>query len=72
MIDVTVYYCWACDAHRKAAADRDGKLRCPHCQRELTADAKLPIRGSTLHISQFQPVRKSAWPAPIRPRLAAS
>jgi hypothetical protein len=70
MLDITVYYCWSCDAHRKAASGADGKVRCPGCQRELTADACVPIRPHAAHRPVAGP--RIAWPAPIRPRLAAS
>jgi hypothetical protein len=71
MFDATVYYCWACDAHRRIAAGADGKVHCPGCQRELTADSRLPIRGAALATSNDAAL-KIVWPAPIRPRLAAS
>jgi hypothetical protein len=70
MFDATVYYCWACDAHRRIAASPAGKIHCPRCQRELTADSQLPIRGGTAPSSDA--ALKIIWPAPIRPRIAAS
>jgi hypothetical protein len=70
MFDATVYYCWACDAHRRTAASADGKVHCPRCQRELTADSQLPVRGATSATNEA--ALKIVWPAPIRPRLAAS
>ncbi len=70
MFDATVYYCWACDAHRRIAASIDGKVHCPRCERELTADSRLPIRGASVQSSEA--ALKIIWPAPIRPRLAAS
>ena len=70
MLDATVYYCWACDAHRRAAATHDGKARCPECERELTADARLPIRAVASPTADG--ALTSVWPAPVRPRLAAS
>jgi len=70
MLDASVYYCWSCDAHRRAAASTDGKVRCPGCQRELTADSRLPLHGPSS--VPLPSVVKIAWPAPVRPRLAAS
>jgi hypothetical protein len=70
MFDASVYYCWSCDAHRKAPLDVDGKVHCPRCERELTADSRLPIRISA--VQNAEGGRKIVWPAPMRPRLAAS
>jgi hypothetical protein len=70
MFDASVYYCWSCDAHRKTAAAADGKVHCPRCQRELTADARLPIRVAATPTAEGN--LKIIWPAPVRPRLAAS
>lgn len=70
MFDASVHYCWSCDAHRKAVFGNDGKVRCPGCQRELTADSRLPIHGQSFAAAEA--AAKIAWPAPVRPRLAAS
>jgi hypothetical protein len=70
MVDISIYYCWACDAHRRAAVEPDGRAHCPDCQRELTADSRLPIRFTRLQSATSVPAEK--WPAPVRPRLAAS
>lgn len=70
MFDANVYYCWACDAHRRAADTADGKVRCPRCQRELTDDSRLPIRA--VPSTTAEGAVRIVWPAPIRPRLAAS
>jgi hypothetical protein len=67
MFDASVYYCWSCDAHRRATPATDGKVRCPRCQRELPADSRLPIRGASGDAGP-----KVAWPAPVRPRLATT
>ena len=70
MFHANVYYCWNCDAHRKAAASADGRAECPRCGHELPADSRLPVRASALNPAgaALRPV----WPAPVRPRLAAS
>jgi len=70
MFAASVYYCWSCDAHRRIDAAHDSKVRCPDCQRELTADSRLPIRGVPAPASN--PAARIVWPAPVRPRLAAS
>lgn len=70
MIEVSVYYCWSCDAHRRAEADQDGKAHCPRCDRELTVDSRLPIRA--IPSPTAEGALKIVWPAPVRPRLAAS
>jgi hypothetical protein len=70
MFDASVYYCWSCDAHRKVAVAADGKVRCPRCLRELTADSRLPIRATASPTAEAG--LKIVWPAPVRPRLAAS
>lgn len=70
MIEVSVYYCWGCDAHRRAEADSEGKARCPRCDRELTADSRLPIRAVPSPTAEG--ALKIVWPAPVRPRYAAS
>ena len=81
MFDANVYYCWSCDAHRRVDARNDGTALCPRCHHELTPDARLPIRGVSFSkeggmskeraMSQESTV-KIVWPAPVRPRLAAS
>ena len=70
MIEVSVYYCWACDAHRRAVTATDGKVRCPGCERELTAEARVPVRGVPSPTAEG--AIRIVWPAPVRPRLAAS
>ncbi|HEY2412538.1 MAG TPA: hypothetical protein VGI40_09865 [Pirellulaceae bacterium] len=70
MIEVSVYYCWACDAHRRAAVDNNGKVHCPHCDHELTSDSRLPMRAIPSPTAEGS--LKIVWPAPVRPRLAAS
>jgi len=69
-MNATVYYCWVCDAHRRAEPASDGRAYCPCCEHELTADARLESITPTV------PLRFAAgsvvWPAPMRPRLAAS
>jgi len=70
MFDVNVYYCWNCDAHRKAAADAHGHVECPRCGHELPADSRLPVRASALNPASM--TLRTVWPAPVRPRLAAS
>jgi uncharacterized paraquat-inducible protein A len=70
MLDVNVYYCWACDAHRRVDIRNDGTAQCPRCGHELTPDAKLPFRG--ISSSKAEGAVKIVWPAPVRPRLAAS
>lgn len=67
MFDVTVYYCWSCDAHRRVAETPGRKPACPRCGKHLPADAKLPVR--IIHTTT-QPTMIS--PSPVRPRLAAS
>jgi DNA-directed RNA polymerase subunit RPC12/RpoP len=70
MIDATVYYCWACDAHCKAVTQTDGRPACPHCSRKLTADSRLPAIAAAPPANAFHP--GTVWPSPVRPRLAAS
>ena len=70
MFDANVYYCWACDAHRKAIKGAGGKVICSHCDRELTADSRLPLPAiceSTRTLAS-----SNVWAAPVRPRLTAS
>jgi hypothetical protein len=67
MLDVNVYYCWSCDAHRRIAPLGGREAVCPRCGQMLPEDSRLPIRLVT---TSTQPQMIS--PAPIRPRLAAS
>ena len=41
MFDVSVYYCWSCDAHRKAVPASTGEAKCPRCGELLSRDARL-------------------------------
>ena len=70
MFDANIYYCWACDAHRKVQAPADGEVTCPKCDRELSPDSRL--RVCTLPGESVAAVPVKVWAAPIRPRLAAS
>lgn len=43
----TVYYCWACDAHRVAQTLTGQKVTCPCCAAELAEESRLataPLR----------------------------
>jgi uncharacterized paraquat-inducible protein A len=70
MFDVNLYYCWNCDAHRKATLDNDGQAQCPRCGHELPPDSRLPVRASAM--SPTNASLRTIWPAPVRPRLAAT
>jgi uncharacterized paraquat-inducible protein A len=41
MLDGTVYYCWSCDAHRKAIPGPNQQAACPRCGQPLTEDSRL-------------------------------
>ena len=70
MLDANVYYCWACDAHCKAAIEPGGRALCSHCDRELTPDSRLPLPAFPSAAKSSTP--RNAWAAPVRPRFAAS
>lgn len=42
MVDGNVYYCWCCDAHRRAASGSSPVVNCPSCGQPLTEDSRLP------------------------------
>jgi uncharacterized paraquat-inducible protein A len=69
MFDTSIYYCWNCDAHRKAIPGPQGQVACPRCGHELPADSRLPIRATALNPTGT--ALRTVWPAPMRPRLAA-
>jgi hypothetical protein len=46
MFDGTVYYCWSCDAHRKAVSAPDRQAACPRCGQPLTEDSRLGSRST--------------------------
>jgi hypothetical protein len=63
MLDGTVYYCWSCDAHRKATTGPDQQAACPRCGQPLTEDSRLGRRREQV----AQPAPFGYWssaPAP--------
>jgi DNA-directed RNA polymerase subunit RPC12/RpoP len=43
MTDGFVYYCWSCDAHRRAILQQSEGIACSHCGERLTADAMVSV-----------------------------
>lgn len=43
MADGIVYYCWACDAHRRSVRVSADDVACSHCGERLTADALVSV-----------------------------
>jgi uncharacterized paraquat-inducible protein A len=69
MNSANVYYCWSCDAHRRAVATSDRTAECPRCGQRLTDDSRLPVHGASITAGAAVRIVSAA---PIRPRLAAS
>ena len=65
MLDGTVYYCWSCDAHRKAVPGADSRPACPRCGQPLTEDSRLS-RGAKL----AEPAPFGYWSAAESPAAA--
>jgi hypothetical protein len=71
MLDGIVYYCWSCDAHRKADLSADRQAKCPRCGQPLTEDSRLS-RGV---VSDAGPAPLGRWNAaevagsPLRRRV---
>ena len=60
MIDVSVYYCWSCDAHRRAMLAAGGEAHCPRCGERLTGDDRLssPTRPLILPVATLDAPRE--------------
>ena len=66
MFDVSVYYCWSCDAHRKAVLAATGQAQCPRCGERLSDEERLasPTRSLLLPVSTLAAPRDQlAMPA---------
>jgi uncharacterized paraquat-inducible protein A len=66
MIDATVYYCWSCDAHRKAVLSTGGQAVCPRCGQPLTEDSRLERRSA----AALQPAPFGYWSPAESPAAA--
>jgi hypothetical protein len=60
MFDGTVYYCWSCDAHRKAELGPEEQAICPRCGQPLAEDSRL----SRLKTGDAGPAPLGRWAAP--------
>lgn len=70
MSDGSVYYCWSCDAHRKALLGADQAPSCPSCSQVLTEDSRLATQAPSLQIPSFiidipHTARAPKWARPI-------
>jgi hypothetical protein len=66
MFDVSVYYCWSCDAHRKAELAGSEQAQCPCCGEPLADEDRLasPTRSLLLPVAPLSPLRDQlAMPA---------
>jgi len=66
MLDVSVYYCWTCDAHRKAVLAGSGHAQCPRCGERLADEDRLasPTRSPLLPVATISaPGEQLAMPA---------
>jgi hypothetical protein len=70
MFDGNVYYCWSCDAHRRAVANAEHAACCPACGIALTEESRLTTRAQPAQIASFI-LSLPAAPRPARRALSA-
>ncbi|MFO0883571.1 MAG: hypothetical protein U0894_05185 [Pirellulales bacterium] len=59
-----VYYCWSCDAHRRATTNAQGGTCCPKCGQALSDDCRVASsRGIGGLLLQF-----TGAPSPVAAR----